>query len=81
MFTWWGADSHNYTQNQQREPGQRHDAPLLLVPKQGAPKLPVNDLQLTILILASLYIVECCIAWHGCGRGIPLSDDLTISAA
>lgn len=55
MFTWWGADSHNYTQNQQREPGQRHDAPLLLVPKQGAPKLPVNDLPLTILILASLY--------------------------
>lgn len=81
IFTWWGADSDNYTQNQQREPGQRHDAPLLLVPKQGVLKLPVNPLPLTILISAFLYIVTCSIAWHGCGRGIPLSDDRTISVA
>lgn len=81
IFTWWGADSHNYTQNQQREPGQRHDAPLLLVPKQGALKLPVNALPFTILISASPYIVRGSIAWHGCGRGIPLSGDRTISVA
>lgn len=55
VFTWWCAYSHNYTQNQQREPGQRHNAPLLLVPKQGALKLPVNALPLTILISASIY--------------------------
>lgn len=27
------------------------------------------------------FIVRGCIAWHGCGRGIPLSDDRTISVA